>query len=147
MEFAEVGFLALRKLAALRFFDDSSLHRLVRQGRVRCFDRYKTVYCQGASAWSLFVLVDGVIHCRAVTDEGAGRRLTPTTIFGLETLAELAQPCPCAREEEAVASQQAICLVIKRDHIRAMVLHGTLQPEARIGLRKSLSGPLHSGRR
>jgi len=133
---AEQCFGALRRLPALRYFDDESLHRLVRRGRVRRFDRYQCIYSQGSPAYSLLVLVEGGAQCRAATDAGPGRDLAPFSVLGLETLAGLDGDTPTYREETAMATQPCIAMLLPHTALCSMLKHGTVRPEVMAELRR-----------
>lgn len=123
-------FGALRKLPALRFFEDDALHRLVRRARVRNFSRYAAIYAEGALALSLVVLVQGCAHCSSALDVGSGRRVSAGNVCGLEALASLDGGAPALREESAIASQPCICLLISQPLLCSLMEHGSLRPEA-----------------
>ena len=132
------GFSALRKLTSLQYFDDESLRRLVQHGQVRRFSRYQALYSEGAVALSLLILVGGVVQCQALTDE-SGRKLRTEAVFGLETLAGIAEPWPSLREESTIALQPSVCLLVQRDHLRAMMVSGGLKKPAARKVSRRLS--------
>jgi len=135
-DFAEEAFAVLRKQACMRHFDDDSLQRLVRQGRVKQYGRYNTIYQEGALAQSLFLLLQGVVLCSAAVDAGPGRSVAPMTAFGLEVLSGLDRRVPMHREESAIAELPCVCLAIPRTQLCTLLHLGSLRPEARKLLRR-----------
>lgn len=96
------------------------------------------LYAEGTPAASLLVLIHGKVECRAATDMGGGRCISPQTAFGLETLAGLDRPVPVPREESAMATQPCVVLLIPRTQLCSLMQHGSLREEAKGLLRKQV---------
>ena len=79
----EASFTALRRLPAFQHFNDETVMRIARLGKVQRRERYAMLYHEGSPPDGLFVLLSGTVRLSSGRDVN-GREIRAVTLFGME---------------------------------------------------------------